>query len=106
MSDLASGLTEKRLREALESAEDWMESDGCDCGTDEPRSCGLCLAADALALPKTQAEKDVDKLLAVKMMAEELVQHTHSNGLYNATGPEIRKSIDRLDYACKEAGPE
>ena len=30
-------------RKALESAEEWMAEDGCDCGTDEPGTCGLCL---------------------------------------------------------------
>jgi hypothetical protein len=37
------------LVEALRQAEDWMESEGCDCGTDEPGTCGLCAVRAALA---------------------------------------------------------
>jgi len=32
-----------RLREAVESAYCAVKPDGCDCGTDEPGSCALCL---------------------------------------------------------------
>lgn len=33
---------------ALEHAVEWMDEDGCDCGTDEPGTCGLCHANRAL----------------------------------------------------------
>lgn len=29
-------------REVVDNAIDWMESDGCDCGTDEKGTCALC----------------------------------------------------------------
>jgi len=35
---------------ALEHAIEWMSEDGCDCGTDEPGTCGLCEARAALAV--------------------------------------------------------
>lgn len=38
--------TEERVRremvDVLQSAEEWMAEDGCDCGTDEPGTCALC----------------------------------------------------------------
>ena len=34
----------ERLRAALIPAVEWMREDGCDCGTDEPGTCALCLA--------------------------------------------------------------
>lgn len=37
-----------RLRDALTIARDCLESDGCDCGTDMPGTCGLCVANYAL----------------------------------------------------------
>lgn len=38
-----------RLRAALEHAIEWLDEQGCDCGTDEPGSCALCEARAALA---------------------------------------------------------
>ena len=40
---------EKQLREALTQAKDWIDEWGCDCGTDEPGTCAVCLADTALA---------------------------------------------------------
>lgn len=39
----------KRLVEALRSADAWMTPDGCDCGTDEPGTCALCMTRALLA---------------------------------------------------------
>ncbi len=39
----------RRLREVLEHALEWMGEDGCDCGVDEPGTCGLCRVERALA---------------------------------------------------------
>lgn len=38
---------DKRLREALEAAEEWMAEDGCDCGSDD-LPCALCVVREAL----------------------------------------------------------
>ena len=46
---LEKSLTQaKETEEALARAEKWMSEDGCDCGTDEPGTCALCLARAAL----------------------------------------------------------
>jgi hypothetical protein len=37
-----------KLEAAIEPAVAWMENDGCDCGTDEPGSCALCLCTALL----------------------------------------------------------
>ena len=37
------------LLEALRHAVEWLEAEGCDCGTDEPGTCALCEAAAAIA---------------------------------------------------------
>jgi hypothetical protein len=36
------------LRAALEHAVEWLDEQGCDCGTDEPGTCALCEANAAL----------------------------------------------------------
>ncbi len=38
----------EQLKAALIPAEEWMAEDGCDCGTDEPGTCALCLTSKAL----------------------------------------------------------
>jgi hypothetical protein len=35
-------------RDLLMEAAAWMAKDGCDCGTDEPGTCGLCRIQKAL----------------------------------------------------------
>lgn len=42
--------TIRDMKAALQAAQEWMEQDGCDCGTDEPGSCALCLTKEALRL--------------------------------------------------------
>ena len=37
-----------RVVVALRAAEEWMSEDGCDCGTDEPGTCALCLVRAAI----------------------------------------------------------
>lgn len=39
----------KETAEALEHANEWLEIEGCDCGTDEPGTCALCEASAALS---------------------------------------------------------
>ncbi len=41
-------LQNKELRDVLEIAKDRLYGDGCDCGTDEPGSCALCMIEAAL----------------------------------------------------------
>jgi len=36
------------LQDLLMEAAVWMAEDGCDCGTDEPGTCGLCRIQKAL----------------------------------------------------------
>jgi hypothetical protein len=38
----------ERLRGALRHAVEWLDEQGCDCGTDEPGTCALCEAHAAL----------------------------------------------------------
>ena len=38
----------ERLRAALRHAVEWLDEQGCDCGTDEPGTCALCEANAAL----------------------------------------------------------
>lgn len=47
---LVTVLTAERddLRNALRGAVMWMDDDGCDCGTDEPGTCALCVAEATL----------------------------------------------------------
>ena len=37
------------LEAALIAAKEWLDELGCDCGTDEPGTCALCLVDAALA---------------------------------------------------------
>ncbi len=39
----------KPLLDALENSVAWMDDQGCDCGTDEPGTCALCVAQELLA---------------------------------------------------------
>jgi len=43
----------------LEDAIAWMELDGCDCGTDEPGTCVLCMAKDVVEKSKGQQDEAV-----------------------------------------------
>ena len=45
---IASELQVRDMTEALNAAKDQLEADGCDCGTDEPESCALCLTKAVL----------------------------------------------------------
>ena len=45
------------LRKALEHAAEWMAYYGCDCGNDEPGTCGLCVATAALAAAQKGEKK-------------------------------------------------
>ena len=42
-------MTRHEVITALQSAVEWMKEDGCDCGTDEPGTCALCLCQNALS---------------------------------------------------------
>jgi len=37
------------MLEALRQAKDWLDEVGCDCGTDEPGTCAMCLVDAAIA---------------------------------------------------------
>ena len=43
-----------RVVEAMEHALEWLEEEGCDCGTDEPNTCALCHAKQVLAAAKEE----------------------------------------------------
>ena len=43
-----------RVVEAMEHALEWLEEEGCDCGTDEPNTCALCHAKAVLAAAKEE----------------------------------------------------
>ncbi len=99
-----AGLTEKRLREAGELLLEQMKpSEGWEA---------VRKLKAALALPKTQAEKDVIKIrdrvrLATQHLAwsiDELERHPNGNGL-QPVKPVLEAALKELD-ACREAGLE
>lgn len=47
----AQGQPDWLVRQALESAKEWLDELGCDCGTDEPGTCAWCLVTAALSAP-------------------------------------------------------
>jgi hypothetical protein len=58
---------------ALESARDWMEEDGCDCGTDEPGTCGLCLVRAWLAASRAEAAPPDLRVITLCSVASHVV---------------------------------
>ena len=96
---LSAGIMNQRLREAGESAEDWMESGGCDCGTDERCSCGLCLTADALALKPEDAEKQAEALL-------ELLEAARKDGCPKPMSDWVQRVRYIANHTCRELGIE
>jgi hypothetical protein len=45
--------------ETLKDAIAWMDPDGCDCGTDEPGTCALCMAEEIVKKWKGQRDEIV-----------------------------------------------
>lgn len=122
MTELADGLTEKRLREALEfyaQYETWVGNapdrpmPRIKADADDDGSIPGNKARAALALPKSQAEKEISEIARRIRGAENQIQWCYDMlGKKRLTGNEeatvritLRETLKDLK-ACREAGLE
>lgn len=125
MTDLADGLTEKRLRETLRVCFEFMEhKPNCRhiMGDGHPCVCHgvhrFDQAREALALPKSQAEKQAEALLESKRALDELIEVAELRGdntlpappddpkLWTARMQVAWNEAEEAIKACRDAGIE
>jgi len=105
MTELADGLTEKRLREALEDSDGLLESAlKTDLDDEGMVKAQMKNNKDALALPKSQAERIAEAYERVFEESKKIIVSPEVTDIREEPISSLRKAVLALALALEEIG--